>query len=191
MEHKSILDNLKHNWILASIVTIVVGLLLVIFPVQVMSVATYVLGTLSLIAGLAGTVQYFKQKHSSPYLFQSDLVVGLLTLGFGIFMITSPESMMYLLPYIFGFLLAGCAVGNILRAIDAKKSGFEQWIVLLVMAIIALITAVLIIFNPFTVLDTLVIIIGAGLIFEGVTDIVITLWVSKRIEDWKKSEQLQ
>ena len=55
------------------------------------------------------------------------------------------------------------------------------------MAIISIIMGWLIMANPFSVMETAVIIIGASLIYQGVTDIVSTLVVGKRINEWKKS----
>ncbi len=137
----------------------------------------------------AATVRYFKQDHTYPYLFQSDLVVGLLSVGFGIFMVSQPVTVLSVLPHIFGILMVGCGIGGVLRAVDAKKAGFAYWGVLLGLAIVSIAMGWLIMANPFGALETSVIIIGACLIYQGVTDISTTLVVSKRINEWKNSAQ--
>lgn len=187
MNYKKLLADLKRNWILSAVITCAFGLVLLLFPNQALTAVTYTLGFLAVVMGVIRTVRYFKQDHTYPFLFQSDLVVGLMTVGLGLFMITQPQTVLSMLPHLFGILLVGCGVGNILRAVDAKKAGIAQWGVLLALAIISIVLGWLIICNPFGVLDTLVAIIGAGLIFEGVTDIVTTLWVGKRIDAWKKT----
>ena len=187
MDFNSIYQKLKQSWICSAIVTIVLGLLLVLFPAAALNSVSYVLGGIAIAMGVIRTVRYFKQDHTYPYLFQSDLVVGLLSVSFGIFMASQPAKVLSLLPHVFGMLMVGFGIGGILRAVDAKKAGFATWGVLLALAIISIIMGWLIMANPFSVMETAVIIIGASLIYQGVTDIVSTLVVGKRINEWKKS----
>ena len=187
MNYKTLLEQLKRNWIASAAVTILIGLVLLLFPGFTLSFISYCLGGVAIVMGVTRTVRYFRQDHTYPFLFQSDLVVGLLTIGLGLFMITQPKTVMSLLPHIFGILLIGCGIGNILRSVDAKKAGFSQWGVLLALAIISIVLGWLILANPFGAVETVVIFIGACLIYEGVTDIITTLLVGKRIDSWKKS----
>ena len=82
-----------------------------------------------------------------------------------------------------------CGIGNILRAVDAKKAGIAHWGALLALAILAIALGWLILLNPFAAIETAVAAIGGCLIFEGVTDLFTTLAVSKRIDAWKKTIQ--
>ena len=191
MDFHSIYNKLKQSWICSAVVTIVLGLLLVLFPAAALNSVSYVLGGIAIAMGVIRTVRYFKQDHTYPFLFQSDLVVGLLSVGFGIFMVSQPVTVLSILPHVFGILLVGCGIGGILRAVDAKKAGFasSSWGVLLTLAIVSIVLGLLITANPFGVMETAVIIIGASLIYQGVTDIVSTLVVGKRIHQWKKSAQ--
>ena len=186
---QSVFKKLKESWVFSAVVTVVLGLLLVLFPAAALTSVSYVLGGIAIAMGVIRTVRYFKQDHTYPYLFQSDLVVGLLSVGFGIFMVSQPVTVLSILPHIFGVLMVGCGIGGILRAVDAKKAGFASWGVLLALAIVSIVLGWLIMANPFGVMETAVIIIGASLIYQGVTDIATTLMVGKRINAWKKSQQ--
>ena len=187
MNIQSFFNDLKRNWIVSAVVTCVIGLILLIFPGQSLNGISYAVGFLAVVMGVIRVVRYFKQDHTYPFLFQSDLVVGLLTVGFGLFMITRPETFMALLPHIFGILLVGCGVGNILRAVDAKKAGLSQWAVLLALAIVTIVLGWLVLANPFGTVEVVTMVIGGCLVYEGVTDIITTLLVGKRIDAWKKS----
>ena len=118
--------NVKKSWIVSAILTGVIGLILLLFPSATLLSVCYCIGGLIIAMGVIRVVRYFKNEHAYPYLFQSDLVVGLITIGLGIFMVTSPKSLVNLLPNLFGILLVGCGVGNILRSVDAKNNGFAQ-----------------------------------------------------------------
>jgi uncharacterized membrane protein HdeD (DUF308 family) len=189
MDIKSIFERIRRNWIASSIATIIIGLILLLFPAVTLNFISYCLGAVALVMGAIRTVRYFQQDHTYPFLFQSDLVVGLITIGLGIFMMTQPKTVISLIPHLFGILVAGCGVGNILRALDAKKAGLSQWGFLLGLAIISVILGVLIMFNPFGALELVVTIIGGGLVYEGATDLFTTLLLGKRIDAWKKSIQ--
>ena len=162
-----------------------------LFPAVTLSSVSYVVGGAAIAMGVIRTVRYFKQDHTYPFLFQSDLVVGLLSVVFGIFMVSQPVTVLSLLPHIFGILLVGGGIGGILRAVDAKKAGFASWGVLLALAIVSIALGWLIMVNPFGALETVTIVIGVCLIYQGVTDIASTLIVGKRINQWKQAQQAQ
>ncbi len=189
MNFQSICSKLKASWFFSAIVTIVLGLLLVLFPAAALVSVSYVVGGIAIAMGVIRSVRYFKQDHTYPFLFQSDLVVGLLCVGFGIFIMTQPAAFVSMLPHVFGILLVGCGIGSILRAVDAKKMGFAYWGWLLGLAIVSIVLGWLIMINPFGAAETAVIVIGACLIYQGITDIVTTFTVGKRIDKWKKSQR--
>lgn len=182
-------QKMKENWIVSAILTVLAGLVLVVFPGQTLKVISYVMGCAAVVLGAVRAVRYFRQDHTYPFLFQSDLIVGLLAVGFGLFLIASPEKVLSLVPFVFGVLLAGCGVGNVLRAADAKKAGLSVWKVLLALALISIAAGIVCMVNPFDVMETTVIVIGGSLIYTGITDLATTLAVRKRIEAWRNAER--
>ena len=187
MDIKSFFQTLRKNWIMSSVITVLAGLILVLFPTGTLKVISYVLGAVAIIMGVVRTVRYFKQDHTYPFLFQSDLMVGLLVVAFGLFLVIFPDTVISMVPFVFGILLIGCGVGNVLRAVDARNAGLSSWAVLLALAVISIAAGVVCLANPFTVMETAVTVIGAALIYVGITDIITTLAVSKRIKAWKDS----
>ena len=180
-------DRFKKNWILSAIITGVIGLVLLLFPGSALLSVCYCIGGLMIAMGVIRVVRYFKLEHTHPYLFQSDLVVGLITIGLGLFMVTSPKAVMNLLPNIFGILLIGCGIGNILRSVDAKNAGFAQWGVLLGMAILSIVAGLVILSNPFETIELVVAVAGGCLIYESASDIVTTLIISRKLKTLKKN----
>lgn len=187
MNIKKFWSDLKNHWMLASVITIVLGLILLLFPGISLRSMCYLVGGFCIAFGVIRTVHYFQQTRAYPFLFQSDLLTGLISLGLGLFMITHPEGIMGLIPALFGILLVGYGIGNILRAVDAKKSGFGSWGLLLALAILSILLGVVILNNPFSALETILMVIGAGLIYEGAADIFTVLLLGKRMDIWKKN----
>lgn len=187
MSFKEIMETIKRNWIISAVLCIVVGLLLVLFPGSVLESLCYILGGIAIAAGVIRVVRYFKEDHTYPVIFQSDLMVGLFSLGLGLFMITNPETVVGLIPTLFSIVIVGFGIANILRAVDAKKAGLDRWGILLALAILTVLAGWVILMNPFATMAATVTLIGACLIYEGVADIVTVLLVGKRIDAWRKS----
>ena len=192
MKIGEIWNKIKTNWIISAIVTGLIGLVLLLFPSSTLTSICYCIGGLTIAMGVIRVVRYFQQEHLYPYFFQSDLVIGLVTIGLGLFMITSPITVMTLLPYLFGILLVGCGIGNILRSVDAKKNGFTKWGFLLGMAILSVAAGAVILSNPFGAIETVVAVTGGCLIYESVADLLTTFLLNKKIKTIeKKIEQTQ
>lgn len=187
MSFKEIMERLKKNWIASAVLCIVAGLILILFPAAALDAVCYTVGGIAIASGVIRVVRYFRKDHTYPVIFQSDLIVGLFALGVGIFMVTNPKNVMGLIPAIFSIVLIGFGIANILRAVDAKKAGFGPWGVLLALAILTIILGYVILLNPFATLTATLALIGACLIYEGVSDIVAVLLVGKKIEAWRNS----
>ena len=183
------LDKIKKNWIISSAIIIVIGLLLVIFQEKVMMDLHYIIAGISIALGVVRIVTYYKQDHTYPFIFQTDLLLGLLILGLGLFALLpgNGDIVNRLVPSIFGVVLIGCGVGNILRAVDAYKAGVRLWGLMLGVAIVTLALGWVVMLNPFVDPNVTAILIGAGLILEGISDIVIVLLAGKKIEAWRTS----
>lgn len=188
MNVSELLNTLKKNWIASAVLCILAGLLLVLFPGAALNSLCYILGGFAIATGVIRMVRYFNQDHTYPVIFQSDLIVGLFALGLGLFMVTNPQAVLSAIPTLFGILLIGFGISNILRSLDAKKAGISHWAVMLCLAVLSILSGAIIMSNPFATLEVAVVVIGAALIYEGVSDIVIVLTVGKRIQSWRSSQ---
>ena len=182
---------IKRNWIISTVVTGLIGLVMLLFPGSVLLSACYCIGGLTIAMGVIKVVRYFKEEHLYPYIFQSDLVLGLFTIGLGLFMVTSPSVFMTLVPQLFGMLLIGFGVGNILRSVDAKKAGFRYWGVLLGMAIVSIAAGLVIMSNPFGTNEVLVVVTGGALVYESITDLLTTLISQKKLKTLQRDGKTQ
>lgn len=185
MNISQILSTLKKNWIASAVLCILVGIVLVLFPSAALNALAYFLGGFAIASGVIRMVRYFQQDHTYPVIFQSDLIVGIFSIGLGLFMVTNPQTVMSAIPLLFGILLVGFGISNVLRSMDAKKAGIGHWALLLALAVISIVLGAVIMADPFATLEVAVIIIGAALIYEGVSDVIIVLSVGKRIQSWR------
>ena len=188
MNMRDMLEQAKKNWIVSAALCIVVGALLFLFPESTLVVLCYIVGGIAVVAGVVRMVHNLKQDHTYPVIFQNELIIGLFFLGTGLFMLAAPRTVMGILPFLFAVVLVGFGIANILRALDAKHAGIAQWGILLALAILTVILGGVILFNPFETMAVALRIAGAGLVYEGISDIVTVLLVGKRIQTWRDAQ---
>ena len=107
------------------------------------------------------------------WLFQLDLVVGVLLLAFGIFSLAQPQVVLSILPVVLGVYLMMECVGKVQRAFWLKQAGYIRWWTVLAMGLLAAGLGVLLIVNPFGAVETMLMFLGASLAVNGAAD----LWV--------------
>ena len=187
MNLESFLKEIKQNWMFAAVLSIAVGLVLLLFPGITIQVVCYLLGCLVIIFGASRIIRYFKQDPAYHEVFQGDLMTGLFGAVIGLFMILKAEIVVSLVPIVFGVVLLTSGIGNVQRTIDARRAGYPRWGVLLALALLTIVLSLLLLINPFGSMQVAVAVIGASLIYEGVSDIVFMLLLGKRIEEWKNA----
>lgn len=179
---KTMLEELKKNWLASAGVCVVAGLILLLFPRVALDVAMYIMSALIILSGAMRIYQYFQESKNDPALFQNDLIMGLLVLGLGIYLITNVRSVENVVPTLFGVLLLGFAIVSLQRALNAKSANNEKWKFIMAIAALSAVLGVLVIYNPFGALNTVVKIIGASLIYEGVADLLSLKLLGKEIK---------
>ena len=155
-----------------SILGILAGLLLVIFPQQSVDVVTYAIGAISLVYGVMRLVSFFRNR-SVSFLFVGDLILGIVLLGIGIFSFTNPGGIFAFLPIVLGIIVLIEGISKIQRAWMLKRNFYQRWQAAMLIGIAIAALGVVLIFNPFGALVVTVRILGVILIIDGITG----LWV--------------
>lgn len=91
------------------------------------------------------------------------------------------EGIAALLPVILGAAIVVSSFIKLCHAFELKRAGWGGWVSVLVLSLIGLVFGVLMLINPFKVATTVMILIGAGLVYSGVTDLVAILFISQQI----------
>jgi len=86
---------------------------------------------------------------------------------------------------IVGILIMIHGFHNAVQAIDLKKMQYDNWWVALLLSLLTVALGVVLICNPFTIVDTVVRIIGAFLVYDGLSD----MWILSRVFKTKKNRE--
>mgnify|MGYP002580753575 FL=1 len=86
------------------------------------------------------------------------------------------------LPVILGLFIVVDGLVNLKRALELRRMLYLRWTVPLVLSAVSAVLGLVIVFQPFLAAEALVMLIGAVLIYEGLSD----LWTIFRVSQWTK-----
>lgn len=154
------------------------GLCLLLFPQITTSIVFWGLAIIMMLMGAIQLISYFRSSVQQAIAGDS-MASGLLLIVLGLVVGFAQETIASLLPVIFGVVLF---IGGILKtqgAFDLRRMGDRRWFITLIGALISLIFGLIVLFNPFGTLMTLMRVMGAFLVIESIQDAVYALRYEK------------
>lgn len=176
--------NLKANYTVSAIICVIIGLVLIIWPGTSTQVVCMVLGGVLLIYGIIQIILYLFARERTLYL-QGMLVLGIIFSVVGAWILLKPEMIIKAVPVIMGIIIIMHGLHNAIQAIDLKKMNYDRWWVALLFGLLTIILGGVLVYNPFSVVNTVVRVIGAFLIYDGLSD----MWIISRLFKTKKNSQ--
>ena len=153
------LKNLKMNYVVSAIVCIVFGLTLVIWPDISSKVVCIGVGIVLLLSGIANLITYFGEKDRN-LMTQISLIAGIILAVLGGWIILNPQILIMVIPVVMGVIVAVHGVHNLLQALELFKNEYSKWWVALLLGAVTVGLGVLLIFNPFEAVNTVIMLIG-------------------------------
>jgi len=162
---KEFMRAVKIDVIVTSVVCIVMGVVLILFPTQVVTVACQAVGVILAILGGVRLVSTLLSKVKSGI----DFPLGLLLLIVGVWILLHPASIESLMAW------------------ESQKSGYGSWSVLMLLSLLNAVFGVVCVidcFGVFTVTATIALtLVGLALIYDGISSIFILSRVRKAAKD--------
>lgn len=171
-----LLKRLKTNVIISSALCIVIGIVLVVWPDLTMEIACLAIGAVLLIAGIMRLIAYFTARDGSVYS-QVNLIFGIVLIVVGALILWKWDKVLEIVPIIVGIVIVIHGISDLRQAYTLFKNKYDKWWVALILGLLTVVFGVLLILNPFAALDTVVILIGIFLIFDGIS----VIWITSRI----------
>ena len=163
--------------IVLSVLMILIGLLLAIWPGHVMTTAMKILGIALLVGG--GLLIYSWYNGRSQNSSVITLTEGILLAVAGLVVLVAPRFLISIVPFAVGALITLNGIFNLAQAFDQRRENYSRWTVSLAMAILTVVLGVLILLNPFSTMEMLVVAIGVIIIYNGVSNLLIELGYRK------------
>jgi len=163
---------IRKNPVLLSILMLVFGVILVAKPGLTLQVIVRLLGIGLLIGGAITLWGYFKgtNEEKTSYL---NLCGGVLAAAAGFVVLVRPSVIVNLFPTVMGILVLLNGIINLTKTLDLKKNGLINWKPPCILALITIVSGIVILANPFSTMELLVMAIGAALIYNGASSVFI------------------
>ncbi|MCI8869295.1 MAG: hypothetical protein HFF39_01935 [Lawsonibacter sp.] len=183
---KSILREQRRSSTLAALSTVVLGLALALWPDRSVSLMCALLGAVLLVCGLFYLIGWFadKRKSGSPAFM---LIPGVVLAGLGIWLMTSAESVVTLIQYVFGAVILFHGVLDLQAAFSLTRQRFRWWWADLLLALVTLLLGLVILINPFGTFAALVTLIGCSLIYDGISDLWLIFRLGRAFRDLERA----
>ena len=168
-------EKLSRNNKLLSILMVVLGLVLIIWPGKTLTLAARILGIALLAAGAVSCISWYRDRRkvsANPV----SLAIGIVCVVAGIIVLAAPQGVVKLLPKLVGLAVALNGVLNLAQALDQRRAGDGKWTAALAMAALTIIAGLFIFFHAFGVMEAAVMVIGAVILYNGASN----LWIESR-----------
>lgn len=166
-----IFQGLKKGMFVYSIITIVLGIILTIFPYITMQMICYIIAIILLIKGVIHLLKYYSYDLFGCFYY--DLFFGLILCTLSFFILLRTDIVIMIFPIIIGIYFSIDGIINIMKSFQLRKYDFDSWIYDLVLSVILLLLGMMMLFDPFKVAMTSIIFMGICLIYDGVLNLII------------------
>lgn len=164
------LEKLRNTLIATAVIYIALGLVMLLIPTVVSDFICYIIGALFLVIGIAGIVSYIKTR-GTGFGGSAVLVVSIIFSALGIYILCNPVAFASFIPLVVGIMLLVDSVNKFQTTMDLKKVGYKNWWQMLIVTLIIVALAFVLMFNPFESIAMFIRLIGALLIFDGLSNI--------------------
>ena len=176
---KRLLKQVKWETLLSSSLYIVLGVVALVIPDTMVKTMGYLIGILLIVAGAVSMICYLLREASQNY-YRNDFGYGLVGIAVGILFLYKVEWIISLVPVILGILVVASGCRKLQDVIDMKRLGYGNWVAVLILAAVNVVLGVSLIANSLDAALLFLQLVGAGLIFSGVTDCVTCFYLAKR-----------
>ena len=118
-EHKK-KKNPAATMMMTSLAYIVLGIVTVVFPQKVLDVLCYALGGAMTVYGLFNIISFFVDREGGMYF---ELVIGVISTGFGIFALFSPTSIAAIINIPIGIIIIVDSIMDMKHSLTLRSLG--------------------------------------------------------------------
>lgn len=158
--------------LVTSIVYMVLGLILIVWPDQARQIICYALGAAALLYGAYRIVDYFARHEHMEGGVQFGVALGIACAVIGLFLLFKANTVVAVLAAIIGVAVIIDSILRLQISLNLRRVTGGGWVALFVTAVVTLVFGILLLFNPFTAVKVATIVAGASLLADGV----FTLW---------------
>ena len=173
---EGLLKKIKANMIVSSLLCVLLGLVLVLRPGLSVRIVCTAVGIVLILSGVTRIIDWFCTRDGSMYA-QMNLIFGIILVVVGVWIVVKPDKVLAIIPIIVGIVIGMHGLNNLKQAIELWRDKYDKWWVAFILGALTVGLGVLLICRPFAAIDTVVMLIGFFMIYDGLSNI----WIVTRI----------
>ncbi len=168
----------------AAVLMILIGCVLMIHPGIVKNICM-IFGTALCVVGVVQLIIYFVSDVKKNY-GKNKFIAGLCLIAAGLFVMIGYKIVMDIIPVVLGIFILVDGIIKLQTALNASKMDEYNHKPILVIAILTIIAGVAIIMFYSHIINFALRIVGAVMVFSGITDFVNVIYVGRKIRNYVK-----
>lgn len=176
---RDILKRIKADITLTAILCIVLGIVVMVWPTQTTKLLCYILAAILIVMGISRVAAYMRNRMESRF----GLAAGVVFFILGAWILIRPLNFAKLFPIVIGVLLLMHGLEDLRMTLEAKEYGDSIWWTLLLITVINFAVGILLIWKAFEMVQIAMILVGAALVYDGVTDLFVVYRVAKCMKE--------
>ncbi len=156
------------------------GMLIFQSELAIISIS-YVIGAILVAIGVLALLDFTKNMNQGAKN-ELDIVYGIVTIIMGIIVISNPQAIASIIPFVIGIIIMISSIAKFQYSIELKKNNNTLWKSTLIISLITLLCGLLLIFNPFKGAEIFTIIIGILILIYAVLDIISTITIRNTVK---------
>lgn len=178
------LKSIRNSLVLTSVLYAALGVVLMIFPGTALRLACTLIGLVTLGYGLTRVLSWRRlSQEAGGYSQRFDLFLGVVLGLLGLFLLVTPQVLVSIIPVALGLYVLVDSVSAGKRALDMKALGYQRWWAALAAALVLAAFGAVMVLRPFQTVESLVVFIGVGFVFDGVSTLAGTLAADRAYRD--------
>lgn len=174
------LKKIEKSMIFSTVVTLVLGLLLTIFPGLSLKILAYVIGISLMIMGGAFIIDYVKGTRLEK-ITSISFVLGIIFVSIGLFFVVAHAKLLSFIMIIIGiiFLIKGlCKVQLALNV----RGVLDSWKYNLIVGVLTLTIGLILVLNPGKSAETFLRVVGIFIIIGSFADLAESIWILRDLD---------
>lgn len=176
------------NSVYRSVLSILLGLMLVLWPGTALKYIIMLIGVIFLIMGVVALVVSYKKREERSGSVVSFTGIGSVILG--LLLVCLPSIFTTVFMFVLGFTLVVAAIGQFVTLAAARQFGYVSLISYL-FPVLILIAGIVVLFNPFSSAESVFMLFGATIMFYGITDLINQYSIKKMRKSSEEREKIE
>lgn len=165
---------------LVSLVLVIFGVILVIWPEKSLDVVAKGLSVAAVCIGIGLLISYLFRREIRP-ISQWKLMLGVILVLAGMFLLPRLQIVLSVVPFVLGVLVVCSGIAKLLHGLEYRRMGYPGWWAAILFAVCAIILGGIVVVNPFKTIKLAIRVVGVILIVDNFANVFDAVYIGYKL----------